>query len=170
MIARDQGRLGPRLSVHRPRAGSWLVAAIVAVAFVVLFVWWAATSRGSVVGPLSGALFMGGFGYYAVREWMRLRLMGVALHESGLLDLSGGARLEITWDDVVALEARYVPGVLKKGAGDEGNRVALVLTTSGGAQVDLPKELEGARDLWATVEQRTGKPLARTVVQNLMGR
>jgi hypothetical protein len=170
MPSQADNRLGPRLSVHRARAGSWLAAAIVAAAFAVAFVWWAVTRRGSVVGPLSGAIFMGGFGYYAVTEWMRLRLMGVVLHESGLLCLSGGGRLEIAWDDVVALEARYVPGMLKKGAGDEGNRVALVITTSGGTRVDLPRELDAARDLWARVEQRTGKPLARTVVQNLMGR
>jgi hypothetical protein len=102
---------------------------------------------------------------------VRLRTTGLVLHERGFLYLSMSTTpLEITWDEVAALEARYVPGLRKNGILDEGNRVSLVITTASGVRVDLPKELEGFVDLCSTVEQRSGKPVERTLVRNLMQR
>ena len=44
MPYREDGRLGRRLSAHRAAATSWIVAAILSIAFVPLFIWFAASS------------------------------------------------------------------------------------------------------------------------------
>jgi len=171
MPYRDDGRLGGRLSAHRARAASWLWAGILGIACAPLFGWFAATDRHTSMRPIIGIFVMGGFGFYALKEWLRLRAIGVALHERGFLYLSGTITpMTITWDELASLEARYVPGLRKLGVRDEGNRVALLLVTKSGAHVDLPKELEGFASLCATIERQTGLPVTRTLVQNVMHR
>jgi hypothetical protein len=171
MPYREDGRLGRRLSAHRAGAVSWLIAGLMGFAFSPLLIWHVATAERYSMQSVVGIFATAGFGIFAIKEWLRVRAIGIALHERGFLYLSSRTTpLEITWEEVAALEARYVPGLRKKGAADEGNRVALVITTKKGVSIDLPKELDQFFPLCHAIEQHTGKPVTKTVVQNLMQR
>jgi hypothetical protein len=171
MPYRQEDKLGPKLSDHRPSAGSWIGAGIFSLVAAAAGGWYVLNAERGSMQTLVGVFMMGGFGFYSIVEWKRLTRIHVALHERGLFYVSAATTpLSIAWDEVAALEARYVPGMRKRGVTDEGNRVSLVITTTGGARIDLPKELPGFFPLCATVEQRTGKPITRTLVQNLMNR
>lgn len=172
-VYRESAKLGRRLGVHRLGAGSgasWLVAAVLGVAALPGFGYLAAHMKSLRLGI--GALVMGAFGIYAFAEWRRLRGIEVALHEDGIAYRATGAAepVELRFVDLVALEARYVRGALGRGAADEGNRVLLVARSAAGQSIELPKELQGFRELCETLEKRSGAPVSRTVIANLMQR
>jgi hypothetical protein len=169
MPYRDSDRLGPKSADHSGAgggAGSWLGAAILGALFAPLFLYLAFT--GHVFSPklLVGAVVMGGFGWYAFQEYLRLRSISVGLHENGMVYASSEVqRAEILWSEILALEARYVQGMRKRGTADEGNRVS-----TGSGSFLVPKELDRAPQLWRVIEEKTAREPKKVLLVNGLSR
>jgi hypothetical protein len=171
MAYRESDKLGPKLSKHLPKTGSWLGAALLGFAAAAGAGVYAFSLEQLSMRVAAFAVVMGGLGVYFFGEWRRLSRIGVALHERGLIYVSSTtARLTLAWDEIATLEARYALGLRKRGTADERNRLDLVIVTTGGARLQVPRELNGFVELCAVIEQRTGRPVTRTLVQNLMNR
>ena len=151
-------------------SATWLGAGLLGVGFVPLFVWLAFNGRHFSPKLLLGAAFMGTLAVWAFKTWWSLRAIAVALHAGGIRHRSAETTtIEIAWSDVRRLEGQYVLGLGKRGTSDEGNRVTLVVGTATGS-FELPKELEGARELWRVIEERCGKPLEKVLISGALAR
>lgn len=173
MPYRDSDRLGPKTSEHRlstSGGGSWIGAAVLGAVFCPLFLYLALSGRDFSPKLLVGGVVMGGFAFYAFAEWQRLKKISIALHSNGIAYSSAEiSQLEVPWSEIRALEGRYVPGLRKRGPADEGNRVTLLVATAA-TSFTIPKEIEGARDLWKVIEEKSGCEMKKVLVQNTLSR
>ena len=161
MSYREDPRLGALQSRHSVRSGSYLSAAIFAVLMAAGFGWWAAED-GSIKIAV-GVLVMLGLGWNFFREWLRVRTMVLTVHEGGIsmTNASGqriaspkGEQTTLLFDEILLLEARYVPGMMKRGLADEGNRVSLHVFNERD-HVSLPREMEGFHALGKLLVEKT---------------
>ena len=128
---------------------------------------------GAILG--AGVIGLVGYGVYASSLTVNdnsANAVGTGTVASGCdatVTTTAGA---ITWSDIVAIEARYVPGLRKRGTNDERNVVAAWVLTRGQEPVKLPREL-GLRELaalLALIAERSGAPVNKVLVANLMQR
>ena len=71
---------------------------------------------------------------------------------------------------MLALEARYVPGLRKRGLADENNCVSFLVLTAKSGWLELPRELEAFPEIRRTIAQRTGRTVQQVLIQNLTQR
>lgn len=165
MSYREDPRLGALQSRHPVRGGSYLGASIMCVVFALLFVWGAHEWESLKMGI--GVLVMLGIGWTFLQEWLRIRTMVLALHEGGFsMTNEQGQRVDFLLDEFLMLEARYVPGMLKKGLADEGNRVSLHVSSARN-RVSLPREMEGFLEVGKVLVERTKLVEKRVLIERV---
>jgi hypothetical protein len=168
MTYREDPRLGRVQSAHVAKGGSYLGAAIMSVVMALGFGAWAFTD-GSLRIAI-GVLVMLGLGYTFFEEWRRMRAMLLVLHEGGIsMRTTAGQRIDLLFEEMVLLEARYVPGMWKKGLADEGNRVSLHVASER-EHISIPRELEGFSELGALLVEKTKLVEKRLLVQSVNAR
>lgn len=165
MTYREDPRLGARQSRHAVRGGSYLGATLLCGVFAVFFAWFAHEEASLKVGI--GVLVMLGLGWTFFQEWLRIRTMMLAVHEGGIsMTNESGQRIDLLFDEILLLEARYVLGMRKKGLADEGNRVSLHVFNQRD-HVSLPREMEGFHALGALLVKKTGLVEKRVLIAGL---
>jgi hypothetical protein len=117
-----------------------------------------------------GGVMSGCLAFYMFAEWRRLLTVGLVLHERGFVYSDKTMSTPMLWADVAHIEARYVPGLRKRGAADEGNLVAVVITSKRGVHVHLPRELAEFRDIVSRLKKHSDAPVENVVVANVMQR
>jgi len=166
---REDPRLGALQAHHPVRGSSYLGASIMCVVFAVLFVWGAHEWESLKMGI--GVLVMLGLGWTFFQEWQRIRTMVLALHEGGFsMTNEQGKRVDFLFDEILLLEARYVPGMLKRGLADEGNRVSLHVVDQRSNHVSLPREMEGFHALGKLLVEKTKLVEMRVLIARVDGR
>lgn len=165
--------LGAAEKTYKPTAlgtFNYLGAALLGSGFGLFLIRWGLTAQHAPhLKQVIGGVLCLGLAVWMAAEFNRLRRLTFTLHTNGMTS-SEGARL--TWSDIVAIEARYVPGLRKRGTNDERNVVAAWVLTRGQEPVKLPREL-GLRELaalLALIAERSGAPVNKVLVANLMQR
>lgn len=165
--------LGPLLREHKVTLLgqlNWLGAAALGVGFCG---WLGSFAWRQETLPLKtsfGVLVLAGASAWALVEWNRLRRLSLSFHTAGLNFRLGETSSSVPWSEVLALEARYVPGLLKRGISDEGNCVSFLILTANSGWLELPKELEAFPEVRTTIAQRTGITVQQVLIQNLTQR
>lgn len=149
---------------------NWLLAAAIGAGGCVFLLHFAFTRRPVSLQSAVGGLVMGALTFWALAEWNRLRSVSLTLSEEGLQHRSGGAVTAVPWSEVLALEARYVPGLRKKGVADDGNCVSFLVLTAKSGWLELPKELESFAELRLRIAGRTGLGVQQVLIANLTQR
>ena len=168
MTYREDPRLGVIQSRHPVRGGSYLGASIFAVLMAAGFGWWA--SEDGSIKIAVGVLVMLGLAYTFFREWLRIRTMLLVVHEGGIsMQNAEGQRIDFVFDEILLLEARYVPGMLKKGLADDGNRVSLHVFSER-EHISIPREMEGFSELGRLLVEKTKLVEKRVLVQSVDAR
>lgn len=168
MSYREDPRLGPLKSTHTVAGGSYLGASIFGVVLAAGFGWWAAADESLKISV--GALVMLGLSVTFFREWLRIRTMVLEVHEGGIsMTNANGQRIDFLFDEILMLEARYVPGMLKRGLADEGNRVSLHIFDARN-HVSVPREMEGFAELGTMLVKKTGLTEKRVLVETATAR
>lgn len=169
MSYREDPRLGALQSRHPVSGGSYLGPSIMCVVVAVLFAWGAHEWESLQMGI--GVLVMLGVGWTFFQEWLRIRTMVLALHEGGFsMTNASGQRIDFLFDEILLLEARYVPGMMKRGLADEGNRVSLHVVDQRSNHVSLPREIEGFHALGKLLVEKTKLVEKRVLIARLDGR
>jgi hypothetical protein len=168
LIYREDPRLGALKSSHAVKGSSYLGASIFGVVLAAGFGWWSTSDES--LKPGVGALVMLGLSFTFFREWLRIRTMVLDVHEGGIsMRNASGQRIDFLFDEVLILEARYVPGMFKKGLADEGNRVSLHVFDAK-SHVSLPREMDGFSELGPLLSQKTGLTERRVLIENASAR
>ncbi len=171
MAYREDQRWGALVGEHRTRALSWIAAALLGVAGTGFLGWFVVSHPDSpaMLKTVVGVIVMAVVTVWSVREWLRLSRIALSLYERGFHYRDGGERREVSWDDVSSVEAQYVPGMNRRGAGDERNLVGVTVMFPGGA-VTFPKELRGFAAVVAEVRRRVKGPWRSVTIASLMHR
>lgn len=168
MTYRDDPRLGALQSRHSVRGGSYLGASVMCVVFALFFVWGAHEWESLKMGV--GVLVMLGLAYTFFREWLRIRTMLLVVHEGGIsMTNASEQRIVFVFEEILLLEARYVPGMMKKGLADEGNRVSLHVFSER-EHISIPREMEGFSELGRLLVEKTKLVEKRVLVQSVDAR
>ena len=143
-------------------------ASIFSVLMAAAFGWWA--SEDGSIKIAVGVLVMLGLATTFFREWLRIRTMLLTVHEGGIsMTNAAGQRLDFLFEEILLLEARYVPGMLKKGLAEEGNRVSLHVFSER-EHISIPREMEGFSELGNMLVQKTKLVEKRVLVQSIDAR
>lgn len=165
--------LGLEVRRHKVSVGgvlSWIAAALIGVAGCAFLLHYAFSSRNVHLKEAFGGVMCGVLTVWALMEANRLRRMLLCVHQHGLRLRQGDAESSVKWADVMTLEARYVPGLRKRGVEDEGNCVSFLVQSLKGPLLELPKELESFAELRVLIEARSSRSARRVLIQNLTQR
>jgi len=137
-------------------------------AFAILAAWFAYENASLKLGM--GVLVLLVLSWTSLQEWLRICTMVLAVHEGGIsMVTASGQRIDLLFDEILSLEARYVPGMWKKGLADEGNRVSLHVFSSRD-HVSIPREMEGFLGLGGLLVNKTGLLEKRVLIEGVSAR
>jgi hypothetical protein len=165
---RENARWGELLSTHRASVVSWVAAIPIGIIGLYLCAHFAAQGGPGALKLWIGTAAMAAMIVWCIGSIVKLRRIVFELYERGFAFRDARVLHELEWADVKAVEAQYVPGALRRGANDEGNLVALVITGRTGT-FTVPKELSEFRTIVAKLRDHTGE-WSKVTIANLLHR